>query len=111
MAKKKCPSCNSAFNGRRCSECGYEVFDEIEVHSHAHAEYGRQDPWDQAPAPNRTIEVRIGGEKGSTYRWAPAGKSRRAPFTLIEIIGWLIAIHVLISVLIVMCALIGEFLG
>lgn len=40
MARAKCPCCGKPYNGKKCSECLYEAFEETEKHDHAHGTYG-----------------------------------------------------------------------
>lgn len=90
MARLKCPCCGKPYNGKKCDECLYEPFGDVEVHNHAHGTYGipATQTWKsviQTEAEERKPVVVSAPQQTSHRKTTHAGK-RLLPIFLIPII-------------------------
>lgn len=86
MARLKCPCCGKPYNGKKCDECLYEAFGDVEVHNHAHGTYGvpASQTWG-ADIPEKKPVVVSAPRQTNRRRSANSGK-RLLPIFLIPII-------------------------
>ena len=90
MARLMCPCCGKPYNGKKCDECLYEPFGDVEVHNHAHGTYGipATQTWKsviQTEAEERKPVVVSAPQQTSHRKTTHAGK-RLLPIFLIPII-------------------------
>lgn len=51
MARRKCPSCGAWYDGKKCKECLFELFEDEEKHDHYHGVFGEPSPYTTPTAP------------------------------------------------------------
>lgn len=86
MASAKCPCCGKPYNGKKCRECLYEAFGEVEKHDHPHGTYGvpASQTWKTAVPEEKPV---VFSAPRQTYRRRSASTGKRLlPIFLIPII-------------------------
>ena len=62
MDRRKCPGCGSWYNGKKCKECLFVLFEDEEKHDHPHGVYGEPSPFATAKTEKSTARPAV-----STY--------------------------------------------
>ena len=111
MARLMCPCCGKPYNGKKCDECLYEAFGDVEVHNHAHGTYGvpASQTWG-TDIPEKKPVVVSAPRQTNRRRSANSGK-RLLPIFLIPIISIVVSLlfELVVGIFVLSDALDGFF--
>ena len=94
MDRRKCPGCGSWYNGKKCKECLFVLFEEEEKHDHPHGVYGEPSPFTAAKAEKSAAKPAV-----STYFPQKRQKTASGPLRKLIIFALIPAILSVISAL------------